>query len=527
MKFDEFLFSHLGEMGRYQKVQFLLVTIPTMLCALHAFSWTFAAHNTPYRCALPTETDPRTANYWTTSKLIDENLEDCWNTKTKTKVNESDRGQPDVKCNYVMCSIGNDTCTGYVFDHSQMSLTAQEKWDIVCDRHYLKAVVQAGYYAGQMAGSIVFGILGDKIGRKKVFFIAIILQMIAGMMQSIVPVWWMYVIFRAATGFAHPGIFVIAVIIGMELVGPSYRKLAGVISGIFYALGQVILGGAAYYITDFQWLHVVISAPGVIFLTYWWLVPESARWLVSLQRWDEADKVLQKAAKMNGVTLPDKWWEQLDQDQGAKKDGTTKKYSTMDLIATPKMRRRTLAVFFLWPVAIFYVSFIMGALIEMPALVIVYLLIDRIGRRPVLAGGFAIPGIVLLANIFLPELNQWMSIAQLMIVKGSITAVYASIYTFTPEIFPTVVRNTAMGYCSTIARVGAISASFISMWIVEKFGKIAMLIPFSVLALSACLVTWFFLPETMSKHLPETIQEIEGTPVEQEMEPLSEPKNAE
>ncbi|CAJ0935935.1 unnamed protein product, partial [Mesorhabditis belari] len=525
MKFDEFLFSHLGEMGRYQKVQFLLVTIPTMLCALHAFSWTFAAHNTPYRCALPTETDSRTANYWTTSKLIDENLEDCWNTKTKTKVNESDRGQPDVKCNYVKCSIGNDTCTGYVFDHSQMSLTAQEKWDIVCDRHYLKAVVQAGYYAGQMAGA---SFLESSVIR---------------MMQSIVPVWWMYVIFRAATGFAHPGIFVIAVIIGMELVGPSYRKLAGVISGIFYALGQVILGGAAYYITDFQWLHVVISAPGVIFLTYWWLVPESARWLVSLQRWDEADKVLQKAAKMNGVTLPDKWWEQLDQDQGAKKDGTTKKILNDGSYCDSENATKNTSCFLLWPVVSMiyygfgmkpdvlggdlYVSFIMGALIEMPALVIVYLLIDRIGRRPVLAGGFAIPGIVLLANIFLPELNQWMSIAQLMIVKGSITAVYASIYTFTPEIFPTVVRNTAMGYCSTIARVGAISASFISMWIVEKFGKIAMLIPFSVLALSACLVTWFFLPETMSKHLPETIQEIEGTPVEQEMEPLSEPKNAE
>lgn len=35
------------------------------------------------------------------------------------------------------------------------------QWDIVCDRAYLKATVQAGYYVGQMAGSIVFGILGD------------------------------------------------------------------------------------------------------------------------------------------------------------------------------------------------------------------------------------------------------------------------------------------------------------------------------------------------------------------------------
>ena len=40
-------------------------------------------------------------------------------------------------------------------------------------------------------------------------------------------------------GFSHPGIFVIAVVIGMELVGPKYRKLASVITGFFFSVGQV------------------------------------------------------------------------------------------------------------------------------------------------------------------------------------------------------------------------------------------------------------------------------------------------
>ena len=49
----------------------------------------------------------------------------------------------------------------------------------------------------------------------------------------------------------------------------------------------------------------------------------------------------------------------------------------------------------------------------------------------------------------------------------TLAATYATIYTFTPELFPTVVRNMAIGVCSTMARIGAISASYIVMFLVS------------------------------------------------------------
>lgn len=58
------------------------------------------------------------------------------------------------------------------------------------------------------------------------------------------------------------------------------------------------------------------------------------------------------------------------------------------------------------------------------------------------------------------------TLAQFLIAKCAITTTYATIYTFTPELFPTVIRNTAMGVCSMMARFGAILASFISLWLV-------------------------------------------------------------
>ncbi|KAF1763366.1 hypothetical protein GCK72_011632 [Caenorhabditis remanei] len=538
MKFDDFLFTYLGEMGKYQKIQFLLVCLPTIVVSMHALSWTFASVDTPYRCRLPSDL-PEKEPYYT--PLL--NFTKCTN-DADANVPISEYGQPGITCQYDRCKLpNNETCGEHIFDHSKVEYTAVQRWEITCDRSWIKATIQAAYYVGQMAGSMTFGVLGDRIGRKKVFFLAILIQITCAYLIAIAPYWWLYAIARAGTGFSHPGIFVIAVVIGMELVGPQYRKLASCITGLFFALGQVFLGIEAIYFTNYQILHIVIASPALLFLSYWWLVPESARWLVSQKRYKEADEVLQKAAKINGAVLPENWWEQLDDSSAStSKDGAVaRKLTGADLFKTPELRKRTLVVFFLWPVISMvyygmamkanvlggdiYINFIFAAFVEIPALFIVYLLIDRIGRRYILAGGLFIAGACLLINWLMGDNVQlWMAITQMAFTKGSITGVYAAIYTYSPELFPTVIRNTAMGFCSTIARVGAIAASYISMWIAEQFGKVFMIIPFGIMAVSAAILTLIFLPETMGKPLPESIEEIEeGSSYRSshEMQPLS------
>lgn len=73
-------------------------------------------------------------------------------------------------------SQDNTTCSSFVFDNSRVTQSVIGKWDVVCDRAWIKATIQVRYfkfsrhnlllqstcYIGQMGGSMTFGVLADR-----------------------------------------------------------------------------------------------------------------------------------------------------------------------------------------------------------------------------------------------------------------------------------------------------------------------------------------------------------------------------
>lgn len=78
-----------------------------------------------------------------------------------------------------------------------------------------------------------------RLGRKKVFYLALLIQTSCGLLLSIAPTWWIFALLKAGTGFSQPGIYGVAIVLGMELVGAKYRRLGAVVAGAFYAVGEV------------------------------------------------------------------------------------------------------------------------------------------------------------------------------------------------------------------------------------------------------------------------------------------------
>jgi MFS transporter, OCT family, solute carrier family 22 (organic cation transporter), member 4/5 len=141
----------------------------------------------------------------------------------------------------------------------------------------------------------------------------------------------------------------------MEMVGPSKRFYAGVVVQYFFTMGFMLTSLFAYLITDWRQLQIALSLPGLLFLLYWWFVPESARWLLTKGREEEARIVLQKAAKENQVDLPDEMLDKFlgemkQQDEEDKEKEVVKKAesSFLDLFKHPNLRRKTILILFLW-----------------------------------------------------------------------------------------------------------------------------------------------------------------------------------
>merc|ERR1719476_811216 len=95
-----------------------------------------------------------------------------------------------------------------------------------------------------------------------------------------------------------------------------------------------------------------------------------------------------------------------------------------------------------------------------------------------------------------------------MIGKFLIAGTFALAYLYTAELFPTPVRNVAVGGASTFARIGSMSAPYI----VDILGKVSAGIPAMIFGASsvAAGLAAMALPETLNKKLPESVADVEA-----------------
>ncbi|XP_052809345.1 organic cation transporter protein-like [Mya arenaria] len=438
-----------------------------------------------------------------------------------------DKHQYD-QCNFwVTDADGNEhkeQCSQWVYDKSVFTSTLAADLDMVCGRAIMKSNAQMIFFFGLLAGSFLTGLASDRFGRKLTMMLSTTVYVLAATVIAWTPGYVVYVLLTFAVGFCAVGNFMPAFVIGMEFVGPPYRKVAGIVSGFHWVAGNVILAGLGYLIRDWKTLQLACALPGVLFQLWWKFYPESPRWLYTRGRLSECESIIRSAAKWNKRELPAGFFGKVFQETP-----TMTSERIWHLFTNRTLCIRTLTVFFCWfAVCLSYyglalnsgdiggdmfLNFFLQALMDLPATAITLVLLDRTGRKPLQVASFFIGGTGCLATMFTivygKEAYQTATTVLAMLGKVGASMGFSMVYVYSAELFPTVVRNAGMGSCSAVARVGGMLAPLIAdldRLVGGSFGQALPQLVFGSLTLVAGFLT-LFLPETCNRRLPETIEE--------------------
>jgi len=517
MGYDDVI-PYLGEFGKYQRRIYFLLCLTAIPCAFHKLAGVFLLATPHHRCLLPFEHKQNTSytlepNIWNLSYPIDpikNNFSSC-EYLNANYTPEYLAGQLPIHINEFK------ECNSFVYDQAVYISSAVTEWDLVCTNNWLRATADAFFMVGVMLGSIIFGDLADRFGRLPIFFASLVLQEIFGLIVAISPEYYTYTISRLVVGATTSGVFLVAYVIALEMVGPKYRPFAGTCCMMFFSVGYMMTAGFAYFFREWRALQIAITLPGMVFLCYWWFIPESIRWLLSKNRKSEAIVIIKKAAKENGVTVPQAVLDNLI-EPGLEKRQNEEQPSVLDIFRFPNLRKKALIIFFNWFVnsgtyyglswnstnlgGNYLVSFVISGAVEIPAYTFLIFTLNKWGRKCLLSGCMIAAGCILLLTAFVPESQNWLLVTLAMLGKLAITSSYGAIYVFSTEQFPTVIRNVGLGAASTFARFGGILAPYFNL--LSDIWKPLPLIIFGAMAFFGGFLS-LLLPETLNRKLPDTI----------------------
>ncbi|XP_061712608.1 solute carrier family 22 member 3-like isoform X1 [Cydia pomonella] len=310
--------------------------------------------------------------------------------------------------------------------------------------------------------------------------------------------------------------------LALELVSPTRRMAAVSILTSCNCLGAVVKGLLAWTQPYWRDLILMLYLPMSVSIFYFWIAPESVRWLISKKRYEEAKTILLKASKMNGRVLSDNTLKKITEgvnSANSKGDNGTNLFYMMWKHKTILVNCIAMSVcslssaFMTKGLAISsvsisgnkYVNFCMVAVVAIPGLWTATFLNDKIGRRSFFFCLFWVSGFCQLINIFIPKGSHGIQLALYLLTKFCAAAISSTIVVYKAELFPTSYRSRLTGFTSIFARCGGFTALLIPA-LTDRVWNYLPNVLFSVLAFVSGVLL-LFTPETLGASLPETMED--------------------
>nr|XP_040036018.1 solute carrier family 22 member 6 isoform X2 [Gasterosteus aculeatus aculeatus] len=524
------LLEEVGGFGRYQWLHVTLISLPGLLMASQNLLNNFVSGIPAHHCSLPANH----SHYNLSQYQVEEKefikafipMDSSGTRLDRCKRYVEPQWQLLVPNNTANLSqLQTEECLdGWTFDRSEFLATTVSEWQLVCSLRPLKQMIQTIYMGGVLTGAIIFGGLSDRFGRRSILIWSYLQLGILGCSSALSPSYTAYCIFRFLSGMAVSGIILNGVSLKVEWIPTKERTLVGTLSSFFFTFGQMVLAGLAYWLRDWRKLQLVACAPMFLFFSYSWWYVESARWLVLNRRSDEALKSLHRVARINGKPeVVDKLTlEVLHSHMSKEIESSRSTFTAYDLLRTRGMRRISICLVAVWfstsfayyglamdlqkfGVSIYQIQIIFGA-VDFPAKLVALGMLTYLGRRVSQATCLFLSALIIFANIFVPTEMQTIRTTLACLGKGFTSASFTTVYLYTGELYPTIIRQTGMGFVSTMARLGSMAAPAVLM-LDEVFPALPSMVYGGSAVLAGCFAC--FLPETLNMPLPDTIEDVE------------------
>ena len=484
-----------GSFGRYQFLVNVLMNAIYLTLNVHAYILYFVASDPPWTCV------NKTSSLFCKQHLGKRIPESSELFEERCKLNRSE----------------------WIFTKDKTYSIVTE-YDLVCNYAWMGSLANAALFIGWGLSGPFVGYFSDAYGRRKISIASVLLGALSLVGLPFINHIWQFTLLRVLLG-AGLGCFTACTFtICTEIVGTKYRAATGIFFILTNLTGGYILILLSYFIQHWRKLILYISSPMLVAVVISWFIPETLRWIYASGKKAEAEEKLRKIAKFNNKNI-----EYIClANPKAETDDKSKRYSYVDILFRHcSVIVVVVSLCFGWAVAALlyygltwessdlggnmYLNFALSFLVELPSPVLYVYFCDKIGRKRsflLFATVVSVMACAVSALYFVSVSMRGLNTARLvmaMIGKLCASLSFSTLYLWTFELFPTVVRSQGLILCQIAGRFGAVATPFIA----TNLAATSKALPFILMSILGFLsvLFGFVLPETNKKASRENFED--------------------
>lgn len=378
------------------------------------------------------------------------------------------------------------------------------------------------FLLGWASGGLLFGVLGDRIGRAKTMLITILMYSLFTGLSAFSVSFWDFAVYRFLTGLGVGGEFAVGVALVAEVMPHRARPYAlsmlqalSAIGNVSAALLSMTMGSLIERgLVDSVWrpMFIVGAIPALLALVIRRKLKEPERWS-SVSHEGAAAKQL---GSYQALFRDPRWRHNALVGFGLAFSGVVGLWAvgffSMDLVGNVLSKRFIAAGLSENEVAggVAYWKGIASLMINLGAFLGMFtfgIVTQRIGRKPAFAIGF-LAAMFSTAAVFLFLNDIWHLFVLLPIMGFCQLSLFAGYAIYFPELFPTHLRSTGTSFCYNVGRfVAAIGPAILALLTSRVFAHTEEPLRYAGLTMCSIFLIGLLVlplaPETKGKPLPE------------------------